>query len=45
MPAPGRPEMVSRTWQVMKGRSAMAGGVDVDVVGLVGRCDLTVSSL
>ena len=42
MPAPGRPDTVSRTWQVMKGRSAIGG----DVVGvLLGKCDVIVLSL
>jgi hypothetical protein len=36
MEAPGLPVTVSRTWQVMKGRSAMVGGVGLWRVVVIG---------
>ena len=44
MPAPGFPEIVSRTWQVMKGRWAILEAVCCEAEA-VERCDVTADSL
>ena len=45
MPAPGRPVVVSRTWQVMKGRFAIALVVRCDLIDLILSVDVVFESL
>ena len=45
MPAPGRPVVVSRTWQVMKGRVAIADVLSCVWIDLILSVDLALASL